>query len=359
MKVKTFAKAMGAGLGAAAALFAAAGPAAADPADGDYRVLAGAGSDTTQDVLNGLGEVVVSGGGKVIASYDARGSATIKTKATGCEFPRPNGSTAGRTALRASEGENGGVFQGANVVGCVDFARSSSYPNASSPTPTGSYTYVPFGVDAVTYAINTNSDLPLNLTLNQLRGIYQCTITQINGVPVTPLLIQSGSGTRQFWLQQMQITEAEIAAGDYPCLEDLGNTVQEHDGTVLTGHNEYLLPYSIAQYLAQSRAQQIEDTTGVQVVDRRGEAILGSVDGVSPTNAAGNLNIDFPVARDVYNVVPTADLASAAIDQTFTGADSLVCQADETIQLFGFGFRATAVDALHNACGATDVRANT
>ncbi|MGY0232985.1 hypothetical protein [Longispora urticae] len=360
--MKIIGRVLGVSLGAAAlALAVVASPAAAEPNPvGDYRQLAGVGSDTTQDALNGLGEVVKDGSNnKVIASYDARPlNTTIKTRATGCEFKRPDGSGAGRTALRASNGESGGVYQGVNVAGCVDFARSSSYGGAT-PTETGAYSYISFGVDAVTYAINADSDLPSSLTYVQLQRIYRCLTTNVGGTPVTPLLMQSGSGTRSFWLSKMGVTEADIAAGDYPCLNTLNNTIQEHDGTIVNGHNDYLLPFSVGQYIAQGNSSAIAAQTGVTVADRRGQAILGRVNNIAPVTG-GVLNVGFrpELVRDVYNVVPTAKLGDPTIAATFVGANSKVCQAKSSIELFGFGYRSTFADLLHQGCGDTRLKAN-
>lgn len=342
MQVRNLGKAMVATIGAVVAVAAMATPAFADPSSTtDYRTLAGVGSDTTQDVINGLAESIADAdGAKVIASWDARGSATITTKAAGCEFARPNGSGAGRTALKnAKTADN-------PIAGCVDFARSSS---GTAPVIGGTGTWIPFGVDAVTYAINEGSDLPDNLTDVQLSRIYQCLDTEIAGTPVVPLLIQSGSGTRAFWNSRVGITESEIAAGDYPCLEDLDNTVQEHTGDVLKDHNEYILPFSIAQFLAQGNAGQVVDGVTVNVIDRRGPALLGSINSVTPT-ANGNLNTDFPNRRDVYTIVASADLEVPAIASTFVGATSAVCTRTSIIQAYGFG--ATA------ACGDTTLRGN-
>lgn len=100
MNVKSRAR-IGAVVGTAAlALGAMAAPASADPAPGNYRALAGVGSDTTQDVVNGLGTAVDSGA--LIASYNALGTATVKTRATGCQIARPNGSSALRSTRCAT-----------------------------------------------------------------------------------------------------------------------------------------------------------------------------------------------------------------------------------------------------------------
>ncbi|MFI6759173.1 hypothetical protein ACIBF5_08525 [Micromonospora sp. NPDC050417] len=360
MKVRALASTMGIGVAAALMLTAVAVPASADPAPAnDYRLLAGVGSDTTQDVLNHLGKVV--GGGSTIASWDARPPAgattTIKTKASGpngdCTQTRPNGSGAGRTALRNAQSSTNATYD------CVDFARSSSYPNAV-PQTTGLYTYIPFGVDAVTVAVNENSFLPSNITSVQAQRIYQCFDDDIAGEPVVPLLIQSGSGTRQFWLQKMGVAEQDIAAGFYPCLQDLGNTVQEHDGNVLAGHEEYLLPFSVGQWIAQGNAGQTVGGHQIDIVNRRGPSKLLEIDAVVPRNVDGTLNINFPIRRDVYNVVPTADLVTGSlISNTFAGPTSSVCNEDDVIKAYGFGFRTgSSSNLLELPCGSTLLKAD-
>ncbi|HEX8631019.1 MAG TPA: hypothetical protein VF755_22920 [Catenuloplanes sp.] len=343
MQANTLGRALGVAFCAAISVAAVGTPAFADPTPtGDYRTLTGVGSDTTQDVMGGLSESITdASGAKIIANWNASGASPIKTKATDCEIARPNGSTAGRNALKLSE------TQGSSSQGCVDFARSSS---STSFVEGGTGTWIPFGVDAMTYAINENSDLPRNLTTVQLERVYQCLTDNIAGEPVVPLLIQPGSGTRAFWNQKVGITETEIANGDYPCLQSLNNSVQEHNGAVLDGHNDYILPYSVAQYIAQSNANTVVGGVTVAVDDRRGTAVLGSVNGIAPRTAEGTLNTELPYRRDVYNIVPTADLGVPVIDEVFTGADSAICTRTNIIQAYGFG----ATDT----CGSTDLTGN-
>ncbi|MEE4490970.1 substrate-binding domain-containing protein [Streptomyces sp. BE230] len=316
MNVKSRAR-IGAVVGIAAlALGAMAVPASADPATGDYRVLAGVGSDTTQDVVNGLGTAIDSG--DLIASYNALGSATIKTRATGCEIARPNGSSAGINALRNAVDNN---------TGCLDFARSS---RGVANTSSNDLTWIPFGKDAVTFAVRSDSALPQALTTAQLVSIYTCDTTTLNGVALTPLLPQAGSGTRSFFLAQLGLTEDTFG----PCVDD---TVQEHNGEALDSAGD-IAPYSVAQYIAQGN--EIDG-----VIDRRGDAVLGSVNGVQPQLTDGTLNTAFPFNRDVYNVVPTAELGDATIAAAFVGATSKVCAQTAVINTYGFGTVAN--------CGAT------
>ncbi|WP_052744191.1 type 2 periplasmic-binding domain-containing protein [Streptomyces odonnellii] len=306
----------------------------ATPASADTptpRALIGVGSDTTQDVLNGLAENVTDvNGNLLISSYNATGSSPINV---GCAAPiaRPNGSSAGIDALRNAI---------LNNTGCIDFARSSRGP---ADTSTTKLTWIPFGKDAVTVAVRSDSALNtgtvggLNLTTAQLRDIYTCVKTTHNNVALTPLLPQSGSGTRTFFLEKIGVTEAQVGT----CVN---GTVQEHDGTALDSAGD-IAPYSIAQYIAQ--------TTGV-VTDRHGATVLGKVNSVAPRNTDGTLNVAFPYNRDVYNVVPSDKLTGGAtpdanVIRAFATANSEVCKLTDVITGYGFG-------SLGTACGATTIK---
>jgi ABC-type phosphate transport system substrate-binding protein len=319
VKTKTIAFAGLAGIALSAALI---GSANAEPNGAPtYRALSGVGSDTTQDVVNGLSDAVVgSDGTKLIGSYNATGGGNVQTKADAkCSFARPNGSGAGRTALLNS------LAPGSATAGCIDFARSSSLNLAATPAGQG-LTYIPFAVDAVTYATAAGSTIPRNLTKAQLTAIYQCDPSTAS---IKPLLPQAGSGTRAFWLAQLGLTETTKGS----CVADTVNgvSVQEHDGRVLTAPDQ-IVPFSVAQYIAQSFGA---------ITDLRGTAQLGQVDGVSPLA----LNTGFGIKRDVYNVVPTANLAVSPTSDVFVGPSSKVCAAPTVIQQYGFG--------LNSSCGST------
>jgi hypothetical protein len=156
-------------------------PAMADPAVTYLAV----GDGTTQDVMNGW---AASLGGKLLGSYNATNPLTgtahevITPAKTGntapaspaasqdCSFNRPDGSTEGILALKASlgiaaappiAGETVTVTGGGTTVtgplpsglpqaNCVNIARSSSGPAASNPGSAQSLIYLPFAVDGVT-----------------------------------------------------------------------------------------------------------------------------------------------------------------------------------------------------------------
>jgi ABC-type phosphate transport system substrate-binding protein len=316
-----------AGAGALSLMLAVIPTASADP-DGppQYRDLAGVGSDTTMDLVQALSQVVKINNVKVIGSYNATFSgdpATFQTKADPkCTYTRgaANGSSNGvkllDTSIKAGDG-------------CIQFARSSS-PRGSS-TPTG-LTFIPFAKDAVSFAVRSDGQVTKSLTIAELTSIYKCESTSI--VPVLP---QSGSGTRSYWLGRFSITEDQITAGTYPCLKpkSAGGTgaeyVQEHDGRQLKANE--IMPYSIAVWQAQA---------GGAAPDRRGMSVLGVLDGKAPTL----LNTSFPYSRDVFNVVPTTKVTDTTSReyQVFVGKDSLVCKESTTIQEQGFGVITTCGD---------------
>jgi ABC-type phosphate transport system substrate-binding protein len=314
------------GVGLVGALAFTASPAQADPSGSPtFRTLAGVGSDTTEGVMNGLSNVVTIGGTKVIASYDAFGTAQIQTKDNAaCVINRPAGSGAGVTALVAS-------LDAAN--GCLDFARSSS--NNSASYPGKNLTYIPFGVDAVTYAVRSDSSISRTLTKANLTTIYNCGA----GANYKPMLPQFGSGTRSFFLKSLGFTDAAdfTSQANHTCIgqtDATGNPLQENNGTLITDPKQ-VVPYSIAQYLSQ--------TTAV-VPDVHGKIVLAQLDGTAPTV----LNTSSTMVRDVYNVVPTAKLTDSNYASVFVGPTSQVCANSNTIKKYGF--------APHASCGDTTLR---
>lgn len=341
-------------LGAVAALAAAlvvgsVAPAYADPSS--QKSLSGTGSDTTQDVMSGVASAVPA-----IGSYDAIGSATITVN--GVTFNRPSGSSAGVRALSSSI--RGIAYAGTVLpVGTLQWARSSSLGSQSGTE----LTYIPFARDAVTIAMSASSDFPKDVALGAagqasnlftLRNIYLGTVTSFidsagNTVTIRPLLPQVNSGTRQFWVSALGTTESALTAGGKAT--DLGNTVQEHDGSFLTTDGD-IAPFSVGQYIAQGNHRTLPTT----ITERRGNIVLGSIDTIKPIIYDGSrvaTNPDFGVSRLVYNVVETRALTTStpsATDQlirdTFAGSTSTVCQATTQIQQYGFA-------TIGSQCGST------
>jgi hypothetical protein len=410
LKNKLFAQVTVALSGAAVIAAGTAMPVMADPVSvNKYAELVGLGSDTTMDVMDGislaLGNVSDTDSRLKLASYKAIGSADVVVSADGIAIPRANGSGAGRDALRIAIGqvnsaavaiapdELGKPRTAANpttsqLAGKFHYARSSSGP--SSAIANGVLTYVPFAQDNMTYAtapLNVTkipSDIPLGTVANtsevSLINIYKGNITKVitdeatgdfiklEAPTYTPAagevsntikayIPQAGSGTRQFWIGQVKITEADITNG-VTAAKDItpgGVAVQEHDGTAVSNDPYALVGFSISQWVAQ--------TNGVAPMRTAG-AVLRSMGGVEPVVSTNGVYSTAPtwtaIKRPVYNIVPTA-LVNAdeenAITRAFRGTNSLVCQAKDVIQKFGYGLLSydgvDAVDGLTAGGNAT------
>lgn len=331
-----------------------AAPVSADPTPpGTFKPLVGVGSDTTENLVNGLATVVTN-----IGSYDATGSSTIQVRSGGPTFNRPNGSGNGQKALTASINPTGTdkwpSGTGVDITGQVDFARSSSAPSGSLPGT--QLTFIPFARDAVSFAVSAASDFPRDIAVGAasqdstspapftLRNIYRGTVTSyadsnFNTVTIRPLLPQTGSGTRSFWIGALGLTEGNITSGGVAT--DLGNTVQEHNGTFVTQPGD-IVPFSVAQFIQQGNYSSLPTA----VVERRGNIQLGNIGTIKPyvpaTGGGIELNASFPVTRLVFNVVQTSRLAGSSaadiqLQQAFVGTTSQVCAATTQIKQYGFG----------------------
>jgi hypothetical protein len=334
------------------------GVAQADTNVGSTTTLAAVGSDTSQDVMEGLSAILKdSSGNPLISNYKATPVGRTVTTRTGnanCTFTVARNSGEGRDALSAAL--RGATFVGGgstapvtspDMTGCVDIARSSSGGNPTTSPGVGKMTYIPFATDSVTYATRSTSTLPHKLNINSLKALYTA-----NGTPgstaclnAAPLLPAAGSGTRGFFATLLGITDGNIgASGSWgSCVADtnaIGTAIQEHDGRFLTAANQ-IIPFSTAQFVAQQSAV---------IQDARGSATLGAIDfGTSGTaNAISpvTLQTNFGTGtRPLYNIVATDALGNAKVADALVGATSKVCQATATIQQYGLAPIAT--------CGST------
>jgi hypothetical protein len=325
------------------------GPASADTNPGSTTTLAGVGSDTSQDVMEGLSGIILDGGVPAISNYKATPvgrSITTRTGVATCTFTAPKNSGEGRDALSAAM--RSAAFNGStNLAGCVSFARSSSGGNPTVSPGIGSMTYIPFATDAVSYATLGTSDVPHKLAKSDLVAIYTA-----NGVPGSaacifqPLLPPLGSGTRTFFVQSLGLADVAIGAAGGPgtCVQDTlnGVGVQEHDGRFLT-NAEQLAPFSSSQYIGQSTDA---------IPNQLGRAVLGAIDFTAVPNAnltgatsSVQLNAGFTFSRPLFNVVPTTETVGNTLTQrTFVGPTSAVCSNPATITLFGLALNPTCGD---------------
>ena len=169
--------------------------------------------------------------------------------------------------LKENGGQRTALLNSLNAGdGCIQFSRSSSL-NTTASTP--SLTYVPYAIDAVSYAVTANSALPRSFNLADLQHIYQCdpnyvgTGTGPGTFDINPVLPQSGSGTRSYWEGQMGITDATLGS----CiingvLPGTSTIIEEHTGTFLKSN--WIAPFSVGQYASALR-DRLRGFTKVQV----------------------------------------------------------------------------------------------
>ncbi len=274
----------------------------------------------------------------------------ITPKAGCASISRPNGSSAGLTALDANS------FDGKTGHYCIDFGRSSS-PRGSKAPPRGSggVGYVAFARDAVTWAARSTAlkggtDAPKSLTTAQLKGIFGCKITnwdQVGGknAKITVYLPQSGSGTLSFWEGVMGITTLGSCVSQAP---------EENEGTY-SGFNSpnAIFIFSIGSYLAQEyrsmscTAKAPAKGQNEFGCDKIGVLALGEINGVSPVTSATKTavtNPKFPTAyyRTLYNILRYTTLTKDHIYQRlepFFSATGYLCTnktAKADIAAYGF-----------------------
>lgn len=276
-------------LSAAAAITAASLAFSAVPAYAEAPVSTGgytlAGSDTIQDVVNALvngtwitgAKVQVTTSGVINGSYDAFPNtgpgSYIQTRtpasATALSyFLRPSGSGDGINSMIASNNLGGTTTWtknsvGYNVAGLVDIARSSSGAKTTQTAATAtaqSLVFVPFARDAVSYAYVEGSswttaqkDAWASLDQATLKAIYQGTTTSVEGITPRPLLPQSTSGTRKFFLGSSAGQGIGIGNNNTPAGVGTGDdTFGENTAfQVLTAPGQ-IAPFSAASWIAQN-----------------------------------------------------------------------------------------------------------
>lgn len=308
-------------------------PAQADPKQ--LSALVAVGSDTTQDVMNGLAgfsngvnftpvQSSAASGLRQIASFDATtpgGDPTVPeciiTKTGGPAFERPNGSSAGRAALsRKIEGtlfeDKGRACGPVDVSTSVDFARSSSGPSTTG-TPPNQLVYVPLGKDALSFAYyDTNSAdaTPIvdTLTRAQIDDLFDgngtaSEVEVINGVRILPCGIQTGSGTYQSWNTATTATVAQDDDATSDCrnlalaagILDLNGRLQEHNAVQLKEVGDLASVRAVADQVIVgfSASQYIGRSNGLGNPAPPASVKLGAI---SDNNVAGGgINCGFPI----------------------------------------------------------------
>jgi hypothetical protein len=289
-------------VGAAAAVIGlAAGNAVADPSftpvlPGDIAIV---GSDTTQDVTQALGDQYNAEHPRTadwIANWHATGSTSIAPKDGAPSITRPNGSSAGINALI-----NDGTAHN------IDAARSSRY-RGSNPVE-ANYSFLQFARDGLTYATATTTNVPPTVTTADLNDIYRRSTP--NCVPLLkPYVPQTGSGTRQFFLASIGLTE-----------NTLGNCAavsQEHDPTVVRDDPNAIAPYSVARGWGVDGIvlNDIDDS-----VLPPGKLPNTMAEDTPPNASATPVRV---YDRGLFHVVRNADVSDPKFDSVF-GPDGWFC----------------------------------
>jgi ABC-type phosphate transport system substrate-binding protein len=366
------------GATAAATMCLGLGPALADPPSGTTPALGdvvGVGSDTTQLVMDAIAKSWDAGTpAHKLYSWDAVNPTTgatgdtIVTKGTSgsdttCSTARPNGSGAGITALAST------IKDGTSP--CIDYARSSRGPQAGDPA---GLVWVGYGTDAVSWTTpSTAVGVPATLNQNQLKNIYLCSVGYrhwssslvggTGGGLIVPVLPQSSSGTRAFFLKAIGVTTPGscVVNGSVsqpgnpndplPIEENTGVSQRDSSGNYLTG-NQYqfnnfpnsIFPYSVADWIAQEPGpaggghRTLSSFPGNL---NQPQAISGTSPIVAGTPDTINTAFSSTFTRTIYNVMPNAGTASApAIPAgpltTMFGPGGAVCSRTFIEKSYGF-----------------------
>lgn len=366
MKISNRVLTRGAAVVAVSALVTvAAVPAFADP----VRPYAAVGSDTIQDVWNGLTNDSTAVAPS-IASWNATSGGIaydpIQTKTGGNWFPRPNGSGDGQKSVCAVWDSAGDPTQatsvgvsGANQITTpvtlnhedVDFGRSSSGPSNGTVLQ-----YLPFARDAVSIAYNTqavggaSAGLPttLNLTTADITALYTglpssdgvVTFTTSGGTAesdashdatakvfintggtayqVFPELPQAASGTRKFFAGAAGISNTQGANAAY--VDDAAGTVygtgtvgpfEENNGRALVKAGA-LIPFSAAQWISQNTGAATNTFTAA---GDAANVAISSINGSAAVTGSGASAAQGPLfgSTDLsgnFNTVPTSGVGN-------------------------------------------------
>ncbi|MEV4760393.1 substrate-binding domain-containing protein [Micromonospora sp. NPDC049559] len=301
-------------LGAAALSVAlGAGSAQADPGAGITPAatdIVGVGSDTTEFVVQDLVDLWNTTHTPKAYSFHATGTSPITTKSGCASITRPNGSSAGITALLNTAAVGGND--------CVDFARSSRAITAAEDATLDAYA---FATDGLRIAVPRDNDgagsdvasnKPASLVLNtaNLAILYRCQadiagsnadfdgveewsdlVAGATGTP-RPMIPQAGSGTRSFFLQATGLTEADLLTqSEGGCVQE----VQEHDATPVNANAGAFAPFSTARFVSTVAPVKTADNGTNKPINLLGDNIP------SGDNAA-----HFSATRQVFNVAKTS-----------------------------------------------------
>jgi phosphate transport system substrate-binding protein len=193
-----------------------------------------------------------------------------------------------------------------------------------------------------------------DLTVAQLRAIYSCELTnwnQAGGRDATILryLPPAGSGTRSFFVGTVLGAEPSTDCGAV-------KTAGENDGSAVpaTDRDAAILPYSVAQWVAQANTASTDNRDGITIGALAGEHPVAGPDAAGryrPNTAA--INGTIPGVRTVYNILDTR-LPSHGQALRIVGFDTdgpgFLCSGTTATTLTEYGFTPLPADATGNTC---------
>jgi ABC-type phosphate transport system substrate-binding protein len=323
--------------GAFALAASVAAPALADDAPRPTDVI-GVGSDTVQYGADFLADGDANGHAgfnstaktnrmiSFFATGDANGRATYNKDASALPgtavlrsgtkpVPRPNGSGAGISALIADSG-TGYTVTGYPTLpaGSINYVRASRLPKgaeqsscAALASTCGGLHVFQFATDNLQIAKATTSNMPAaGLSIDELLSIYNCSITKWNLLPgnsagsantIHPVIPQSGSGTHDFFLADLQAANGGVAVTPGACV----TTVQEHDPNAILGNPDAIGPFSAGRVTLLNSGYF-------------GSAVQNQVV-LQGAGTAGDGTAVYTATRGLYFIVRDVDLTSPTIFQ--------------------------------------------
>jgi hypothetical protein len=231
-------------------------------------VLAVAGAESTEPLLDAVvgGTSAVNIHSRPVGQITVPGDAacpTVRYAAQGGAgvVAAPNGADAGRDALRASVD---GTFPDSSIDaggGCIDVAASDLGPRAVGPTGDHStFQYFASALDVVTWS-SPSLQAPATMTLQNLRDIYACVITDWHQLPgggsgAIQRFLPADPGTRRSFVDRVLGGVDPTGVSGAQCPPVVTDVPESQGTTVATIHGAAaqaaILPYSSARWVFQA-----------------------------------------------------------------------------------------------------------
>jgi ABC-type phosphate transport system substrate-binding protein len=298
--------------------------------------------------------------------------ATVVLRNATAPVTRPNGSGAGVAALINDAPAAGGQAAGPGYqglpTGSIQFARMSRLPNSTeigectSANSCGGLHVYQFATDKLVIAHNAATyNGPPGLSADELYKIFvTCDYTKWNQIPgntsgssetIHPLIPQSGSGTRNFFLADLATAEG-ITTTLTP--GTCTRTVEEHDPTGIYADPttaDAIEPFSAAK-LTLINSGYFDNAGYSGSLGAHGaytKGILSTLSGAAPdgkTNYNSARGLYFTIRQsDLGNKTPIQAGGALNFAQTlFAGPDSLIARASNAGLITAAGFTAAYKD---------------